>query len=631
MKRNIRFLLCTLMCSNLFLIITFSSSAQTPTIYVAGSAVLVSGDAKFPIWLPAGTTLACGTNVKSISVIEYLITAGPTTGGIAQNIQQYNQNVTVTAVNPATVSVPANRIWKIEGVMMDPAANSTPGSNYYAGTGLTLTGNTFSLTNPVAVNLGGTGLATLTTGRVLIGNGTGNVTLAGPTGANQVLRSTGTDAPVWGSLVSGDIPALGGTPGLTLGTSNSAGAASTYIRTDATILAFDATAPVALGTAAVGVATVAARRDHVHPAVNLTTGVGLTGTLDVTSGGTGLTAAAQGDLFYGSAVNTISRLAKDANATRYLSNTGGSNNPAWAQVNLANGVTGTLPTANGGTGSTTQNWVDLTTAQNPIAGAKTWTGLGTFTAAGTGLSVSNNGTIGGTLGVTGNITNGGFDFILGNTDQLTRGSSGSSRALVKNAGSVLTINYAGDFTGGTQVNSNLDITGTIKIQGGSPGTGKVLTSDAAGLASWQTPSGGSAYGANIQSVLGTTDQSINSTTFADLSQMTITFTPVHNTVFVNFSAAGDGAIEVGEYVEFRLVKDGIVMAGTTSMVTDYDDVYGGGTAYNAQFAMYPLAVTAGVSTTIKIQWMRDGALAGPVYNYVSTQKNFSHRNLVILD
>jgi hypothetical protein len=35
-----------------------------------------------------------------------------------------------------------------------------------------------------------------------------------------------------------------------------------------------------------------------------------------------------------------------------LSNTGTSNNPDWAQINLANGVTGTLGTSNGGTGLT---------------------------------------------------------------------------------------------------------------------------------------------------------------------------------------------------------------------------------------------------------------------------------------
>ena len=36
----------------------------------------------------------------------------------------------------------------------------------------------------------------------------------------------------------------------------------------------------------------------------------------------------------------------------------------------------------------------------------------------------------------------------------------------------------------------LEVDGQIKINGGTPGTGKVLTTDATGLASWETPSGG---------------------------------------------------------------------------------------------------------------------------------------------
>jgi len=60
----------------------------------------------------------------------------------------------------------------------------------------------------------------------------------------------------------------------------------------------------------------------------------------------GIAALAQGDLLYGSAADTFSRLAKDTNATRYLSNQGVSNNPSWNQVSLANGVTGSLPVNN---------------------------------------------------------------------------------------------------------------------------------------------------------------------------------------------------------------------------------------------------------------------------------------------
>ena len=60
-----------------------------------------------------------------------------------------------------------------------------------------------------------------------------------------------------------------------------------------------------------------------------------------------------GDVIYASAANVLTALATSASATRYLSNTGVSNIPAWAQVNLTNGVTGTLPVGNGGTNNTT--------------------------------------------------------------------------------------------------------------------------------------------------------------------------------------------------------------------------------------------------------------------------------------
>lgn len=75
------------------------------------------------------------------------------------------------------------------------------------------------------------------------------------------------------------------------------------------------------------------------------TGSGTAAAIDCPAGGRGLLALsglAQGDLVYGSAANTAAVLAKDTNATRYLSNTGTTNNPAWAQVDLSNGVTGNL-------------------------------------------------------------------------------------------------------------------------------------------------------------------------------------------------------------------------------------------------------------------------------------------------
>ena len=51
--------------------------------------------------------------------------------------------------------------------------------------------------------------------------------------------------------------------------------------------------------------------------------------------------------------------------------------------------------------------------------------------------------------------------------------------------------------GTTSPGAKLEIAGQIKITGGAPGAGKVLTSDAGGLASWNTPSSGSVTGSGI--------------------------------------------------------------------------------------------------------------------------------------
>jgi hypothetical protein len=92
-----------------------------------------------------------------------------------------------------------------------------------------------------------------------------------------------------------DLP-VGGTPNLTLGITNSAGSASSFVKTDATILAFDVNVPStqAFGdSASAGSATVAARRDHKHamPAAEKDT-TAVTGILK--GNGTAISAASAG-------------------------------------------------------------------------------------------------------------------------------------------------------------------------------------------------------------------------------------------------------------------------------------------------------------------------------------------------
>jgi len=71
----------------------------------------------------------------------------------------------------------------------------------------------------------------------------------------------------------------------------------------------------------------------------------------------------------------------------------------------------------------------------------------------------------------------------------TGGGSGTS-FWAASGNNIYNTNTANVGIGTTNPAAKLEVSGQVKITGGSPGAGKVLTSDAAGLASWQTNSGG---------------------------------------------------------------------------------------------------------------------------------------------
>ncbi len=83
----------------------------------------------------------------------------------------------------------------------------------------------------------------------------------------------------------------------------------------------------------------------------------------------------------------------------------------------------------------------------------------------------------GTISASGVIQNGGFDFVVGITDQTTRGDSGLSRALVKDLGSTLVLNYGDDFTGGIRLGNGTDVkaSGSIKASNNSNTLGNIYT------------------------------------------------------------------------------------------------------------------------------------------------------------
>jgi hypothetical protein len=183
--------------------------------------------------------------------------------------------------------------------------------------------------------------------------------------------------------------------------------------------------------------------------------------------GSSIPSTVQGDTLYASAANTLSALAKDTNATRYLSNTGASNNPAWAQVALSTGISGF------GTGVATALGVNIGSAGAPVVngGALGTPSSGTLTSC-TGLPVS--------TGVTG----------LGTGVATALGTNiGSAGAFVVNGGAL-----------GTPSSGTLSSCSGLPISTGVSGLGTgvatfLATPSSANLASALTDETGS--GANV--------------------------------------------------------------------------------------------------------------------------------------
>jgi hypothetical protein len=229
---------------------------------------------------------------------------------------------------------------------------------------------TLTLTNDLAVSEGGTGASSFTAGGIIMGNGTGALSVLANTGTagtyanashvpvittdayGRVSAVTNTAISISTTqITSGTLPiARGGTNQTTYTT----GAMLQYDGTSISSLANTGTAGTYANSAYVPVITTDAY-GRVSAVTNTAIAIAVSqitsGTLGVTRGGTGLSSYTIGDIVYASGTSTLATLSDVATGNVLISG-GVATAPSWGKVGLTTHVSGTLAVGNGGTGNT---------------------------------------------------------------------------------------------------------------------------------------------------------------------------------------------------------------------------------------------------------------------------------------
>jgi hypothetical protein len=317
--------------------------------------------------------------------------------------------------------------------------------------------------------------------------------------------------------------------------------------------------------------------------VSLTTGV--TGTLPVGNGGTGLTTYAIGDLLYASGTTTLSRLADVATGNVLLSG-GVGVAPAWGQVSLTTAVTGTLPVANGGTGLTTaptNGQIDIgstgvgfvRTTLTQGSGITITNAAGSITIANAGVTSFSAGTTGLTpsTATTGTVTLAGT-LATGNGGTGLTTFTAANNAIYSTSASALTAGTLPTAAGGTGLTS-FTSGGAVYATSTSALTTGTLPIASGGTNSTATPTaGGVGYGtgtAHAYSAAGTSGQPLISAgssapAFGTLALGTAN-TNVSGTLTVTNGGTGAGTFTANGVIYGNTTSAlGVTAAGTTGQV-----------------------------------------------------------------
>ncbi len=303
--------------------------------------ILTANTGSAPTWsngsITIGSTnIVLGTTALSLAGLTSVTLTQDPTAALQASTKQYVDN---------QVSTVSNTTFHAASSYATTAALTANYANGTGGVGATLT-NSGALAALVIDGYTFTATDVTNSTRVLIKN-----QAAGLQNGIYTVTNQGSGAAAWVLTRATDFNTVGTGPNFietgaaTFVTSGSTNSATSWSMTTSGTITVGSTDLAWVQISAVGSITVTSPLTKVGSVISL-------GTVPTTLGGTGLTSLTAYNVLLGNGTGNVAFAAPGTTGYPLLS-TGASSNPAFGQLSLTAGVTGTLPVANGGTGTAT--------------------------------------------------------------------------------------------------------------------------------------------------------------------------------------------------------------------------------------------------------------------------------------